>query len=344
MRRAWIFDMADFREFTTRIEDAKNILVFTHAGMDGDAVGSAKALCLVLRKLGKSCEIIIEDDMPHYLDFMDTSCFVSLDEYSARACAPPDIAIAVDFGTPERLEKREDLFRKAGLRFCIDHHEYSEGELAMAELNIRDTSAAASAVLVQELIEEIERIKGFELIDREIAEALYVGTLTDTGSFRYANTDTRAHLCVSRLFAFGIDSSFICTEIYDSYPMPQLKLEALALSRIRIFAGGRACISWCTLKDMEELGAVQSMAESCIDRLRSLKGVEIAAFVRQKPDGVYKASLRSKYEADVDGICVSFGGGGHAKAAGCSFRCGLKEAMEQLTARIEEELDNVRNN
>ena len=336
--------MKDFKEFTARIEDAKNILVFTHTGMDGDAVGSAKALCLVLRKLGKSCDVIIEDDMPHYLDFMRSSCFVSLEDYSARDCAPPDIAIAVDFGSPERLEKRGDIFRKAGFRCCIDHHEYSESELSMAELNIRDTSAAAVAVLVQELIEELERVEALELIDKEIAEALYVGILTDTGSFRYSNTDARAHLCVSRLFAFDIDSSFICTEIYDSYPMPQLKLEALALSRLRIFAGGRACISWCTLKDMEELEAVQSMAETCIDRLRSLKGVEIAAFVREKPDGVYKASLRSKYEADVDGICVFFGGGGHAKAAGCSFRCELREAIEQLTARIEEELSDGRNN
>ena len=329
----------DFTEIIEKLSVAKTAMIFTHVNMDGDAMGSTMALCRVMRKLGCDAHILIEDRVPRYLSFMDDgSFFISLEDYRAQGSPVYDLAFAVDIGQDQRLEKRIDEFRKGAVSCCIDHHRHTTEDSGFADHEVRDASAAASAVLVQEMVEEMEGRMGISLIDKDTAEDLYIGIMTDTGCFKFSNTDARAHSCSARLFAKGIDHNGICTRIYESYPECQLRLEALAMDRMERFAGGRACISWCTLEDFEELGADISMADTCIDRLRSVEGVEIAAFFKEKEAGLFKLSMRSKLYANVNGICAAFGGGGHMKASGASFSCSLEEAIAQLKPEIEKEL------
>ena len=327
-----------FEKIIEKLYAAKNVMIFSHVNMDGDAMGSTMALCRVMRKLGKDCHILIEDAIPHYLKFMvEDDFFVDMKDYRASGAPAPDLAIAVDIGQESRLENRVPEYKSAKDSVCIDHHRHTSADCGFANAEVRDPSAAAACVLVQEMIEEMEK-GGASIMDREIAENVYTGIFTDTGSFRYSNADARTHLCVARLFAYGIDQSKISTCIYDSYPQPQLKMEALAMSRVQIFAGGKGCYSWVRQEDFANLGADMSMSETCIDRLRSIEGVEVAAFFKQIADGTYKVSMRSKRYADVGTICTHYNGGGHKMAAGCSFSCSLEEAIPQLKAGIEEEL------
>lgn len=329
----------NFTDIISKIAAAKSAMLFTHVNMDGDAMGSTMALCRVMRKLGIDAHIMVEDKAPRFLQFMDDgSFFLDVEEYRAQGSPAYDLAAAVDIGQDKRLENRVEEFRRAAVSICIDHHHHTSEDCGFADSERRDPSAAAAAVLVQELIEEMEMAKGLCLMDKDVAEDLYIGIMTDTGCFKFSNTDGRAHGCVARLFAQGIDHNGICTKIYESYPEAQLRLEALAMDRMERFADGKACISWCTLKDFEELGADISLADTCIDRLRSVEGVEIAAFIKEKEDGSFKLSTRSKMYANVNAICAVFGGGGHLKASGATFRCSLEEAIAQLKPEIEKEL------
>ena len=317
--------MHNWTDIKREIKKAGKILIFTHMSMDGDAAGSSCALCKSLRRMGKEAYILLEDECPEYLLFSDgEGCFVKEAPWTA------DAAIAVDCSGDSRIEKRVDAFRAAGVRLCVDHH-IKTGPFADYEVIDPDSPAAGN--LVFELLKDMGAP-----IDKSIAENLYTAIVTDTGRFRFSNTTPQALLDVAELMGYGIDYSGICNKIWDSTPLPQLKLEALAVDRAEIFAGGKAAISWCNQEDIKALGAKTEMTETCIDRLRAIQGVEIAAFLKEKEDGRLKCSLRSKEYANVNAIAAKFDGGGHERASGCSFKCSAEEALMQLKAAIEEQL------
>lgn len=318
--------MNNWKDIKEQIEKSGRILIFTHMNMDGDAAGSSLALCRSLRKMGKEAYVLLEDECPDYLKFMEgeDGCFVK------EAPWTPQLSIAVDCGSENRIEKRVDVFRSAAVSLCIDHH-IKTGPFA--DYDVIDIQAPATGSLIYELLKEMKAP-----IDKEIAENIYTAIVTDTGRFRFGNTDPKSLRDAAELMEMGVDYEGICCRIWDSYPLGQLKLEALTVDRARVFAGGRAAISWCSLKDVKAAGAKVEMTETCIDRLRSIAGVEIAAFVKEKEDGRLKCSLRSKGEAGVNAIAAGFGGGGHEKASGCSFNCSMEEALKLLMEAIEEEL------
>ena len=190
-----------------------------------------------------------------------------------------------------------------------------------------DPEAPAAGSLVFELLQVSNAP-----IDKAVAEAIYVAIDTDTGSFRYGNTTPQAHLDAAKLYAYGIDHVKLSNQVWDSYPLSQLKLEALAVERAIVFADGKAVISWCTQDDLKAYGARMEHSEMCIDRIRSISGVEAAAFIREKADGSLKVSLRSKSYADVNAAARALDGGGHLRASGCTLRgVTVEQAVDLLT-------------
>jgi phosphoesterase RecJ-like protein len=307
-----------------QLSKAGSVLLFPHINMDGDALGSSVALCLGLRQMGKECSILIEEDIPDYLAFLDKGYCIR------RAERIPDMSIAVDCGDESRIENRKEIFYAAQTTACIDHH------LLHADFAwdcLVDPEASATGILVFHLLEEA----GVR-ITPEMADALYVALMTDTGSFRYANADRQTHLVVARLYEQGLDHVPLCNAIYDSVPLSQIALEAKALENMQIFARGKGCISYATLDAIREAGATPDQTETIIDRLRSIRDVEIAAFLKEKPDGNYKASFRAKTDADVGTLAHRLGGGGHRKAAGCTVKGPLSSALEVVRIAVEEEL------
>lgn len=307
-----------------KLNEARSVLLFPHINMDGDALGSSVALCLALRQMGKSCSILIEDDVPDYLAFLDKGYCIR------QADVIPEMSVAVDCGDVSRIENRKDIFYAATATACIDHH------LLHADFAgdcFVDSEAAATGSLVFELLEEL----GVRFTP-EIADALYVAIMTDTGSFRYSNTDRRTHLIIARLYEYGLEHVPLCNAIYDNIPLTQVMLEAKTLESMVIFAEGRACLAYASLEMIKAVGATPDQTETIIDRLRSIRDVEIAIFLKEKPDGNYKVSFRSKSYADVGTLAHRLGGGGHRKAAGCTVAAPFEHALAVLQAAAEEAL------
>jgi len=314
--------MQNWNDIQKAIAKAQKILIFTHVNMDGDAAGSSCALCRSLRAMGKDCFILLEDDCPRYLQFLDDRGM-----FIKQAPWTPDLSIAVDCGDDSRIEKRKDVFHAAPVTMCIDHHMKSG---PFAQLEAIDPAAPAAGSLVFELLQAMNAP-----IDKDAAEALYVAIATDTGSFKHGNTTAEAHLDAAKLYGYGIDAVKLNNFVYGSYPLPQLKLEAMAVERVQLFANGKAAVSWCTQEDLKRFGALDEHTECCIDRIRSIEGVEAAAFLKEKADGRIKVSLRSKSYADVNAVARQFDGGGHLRASGCTFYCSIEEALEQIRPALE---------
>lgn len=304
------------------INNAEKILVFTHNNMDGDAMGSSQAFCHAMRDLGKECYIILEDDIPKYLNVLHEH----EDFYVFKAPWKADIAAAIDCGEESRIEKRLDAFKDAKTRICIDHHIPKRD---FADYSVVEPEASASGILVYELIKEM----GIK-IDTHIAEDLYAAISTDTGSFMYHNTDARTHLVAADLYSYGIDHVKICNAIYATFPLVQLRIEARAIDNLKLFADGKGVISYITKKELKELGGTYEDSETCIDRLRTIEGVEAACMIKETEDGEFKASLRGKNYADVNKAAVALGGGGHKMASGCTLNTDLETAIDLLIKEI----------
>ncbi len=315
--------MRDYSEIIRLIEASEKVLVFTHANMDGDALGSAGALCRSLRAMGKKAFLLAGKPCPDYLAFLAEDWLVFEAPYAA------DLSIAVDIGQDSRLEGLKDAFYEAPERLCIDHHVRTED---FCGAFVVDHKAAAAGCLVYELLKLMKAP-----VDIKTAALLYTAILTDTGSFRFSNTDEEAMKAAGELIAMGVDSGAICTAVYDSVPLCQLKLESLIVERAELMAGGLGIVSYCTEEDYAALGAEPEHAETGIERLRSVKGVEAAALLKER-DGAFKLSLRSKTGADVRSVASAFGGGGHRMAAGATVELPLEEAVKAVTEALSEEL------
>ena len=304
------------------INESKKILIFTHNNMDGDAMGSSQAFCHAMRKMGKEAFILLEDNIPKYLDVLHEHD----DFYLFEAPWTADIAVAVDCGEESRIAGRVEAFKKATTRVCIDHHVPIRD---FADYAVIEPEASATGILIYELI----KYMGIE-IDKHIAEDLYAAISTDTGSFMYNNTDARTHLVAADLYSYGIDHVKICNAIYATFPLKQLRIEARAIDNLELFADGKAVISYITQSDLEELGGSYEDVDTCIDRLRTIEGVEVACMIKEADKNVFKVSFRSKTYADVNAAAVALNGGGHKMASGCTLYTDLETAIEELKKEI----------
>ena len=266
----------------------------------------------------------MEVEIPDLLKFMDKDYCVSVAPYDS------DVNVAIDCGDSSRIEKRKETFFSAPCTICIDHHMLNE---AFADFALIDSNSAATGILVYDILKALS-----VEFSAEIADALFLAILTDTGSFRYSNASKETHLVAAELYDYGLDHVSICNAVYDSIPSSQMAIEALILQKMELFAAGKACISYASNEMLKEAGAKSDQTENVIDRLRSIQGIEVAVFLKEKPDGNFKASFRAKSYANVGRIAVALGGGGHEKASGCTMEQALPEAIEIIKAFVEKEL------
>ena len=327
---------ASLKEIAGILKTAQTILIFTHTNPDGDALGSAAALCRVLRKMGKTSWILMDEEVPEYISFMDTE-FVTRDKDCLKE---HDISICVDCGEYSRFPALADKFDEGKLHLCVDHHATGDG---FGDHYYIDPSEAATCQLIYKLIKELEAVVAesgetagqVALIDRQVAESIYTGINTDTGSFQYSNTTADTHAIASDLMTCGVDHTAINVKLYQTIPMTKLKIQASILQRAELLFGGKVAVGYVTGQMLEEAGAVLDDAEGAIDMLRNIEGVEIAAFLKEKGEAV-KVSMRAKSFANVAEIASVFGGGGHVKAAGCTLEMGMDEALDAIKKAIGE--------
>jgi len=306
------------------INQFDKIVILTHTNMDGDAIGSASALCYLLRYLKKDAYILLEDTIPEYLSILSKR---HPDYYVDSLSFTPELAIAVDCGDESRIEKRVGVYKSAKKRICIDHH-IQTGEFA--EYSYVEPDIAATSLLIYELIKEMNAP-----LDKELAEYLYSGISTDTGSFKFRNTNSKTHQVVADLYNYGIEADSLCNALYAAYPLEQLKLEGYAIEHVEVFANGKAGLAVVTQDDLKRFNAKYEHADTVIERVRSIEGVEISCVIKETDDGKYKASLRAKEYADVNKVASNLGGGGHLRASGCTFTCSLEETIAKIKKEIE---------
>lgn len=313
------------------IQEADSILIFPHINPDGDAIGSACGLCDTLREHGKKAAVLLEEDAPEYLSFLDTSCCMQDAENFGR----PDLCICVDCSDEGRLNKRKKTYQSCGSTICIDHHLAAENftEKGFCDHYYIDSSEAACSQIIYKLLQAMG-LKPTPVA----AELLYTGIVTDTGSFQYSNTTGDTHRIAADLLDLGVDHMKVTVALYQNIKRNKLDLEIKILDTMESFAKDQAVIAYVTEDMAEAAGALMEDAESAIDLLRNIEGVEIAALLKQREEGI-KVSLRAKSWGGVDQIAAKFGGGGHKKAAGCTMHMSLKEAWAALKEEIERALE-----
>lgn len=315
-----------YTEVAEAIKKADKIILYPHMNMDGDALGSCAALCHALSSMGKSCLILISEEIPDNLKFLDHGiCTMNQEDANDS-----DISFLIDSGELKRIKGREEVFQQGKLTICIDHHETTK---PFCDLNIIEPKSAASGQLIYRLLKELN-VKGTV----EMANALFTAITTDTGNFQYSNTEKISHEIVSELYDWGLNASEVSIEIYENKRAERLKIEAEALSNIELFGEGQAALTFVDQKMLKETGAVMNETESIVDELRSIKGVEVAVFLKEEEDSLIRASLRSKKWFDVADLASFFNGGGHKRASGYTAYCSLEEAIKTVKLEIERRL------
>src|SRR6266849_2868497 len=303
------------------IREHDRFVLTTHENPDGDALGSLLAANLALEQLGKDTVMVLHGDAPLPGEYG----FMPLGELERRW--PDDVAervlLAVDCANESRIADPEVLGR-VPLSINIDHH-HDNTRFGRIHLIVADASSTG------EVLRDVFRELGVKLTP-DIAEALYVALVTDTGRFQYTNTTPKALRLAAELVEAGVDVQRVFQGIYESVEFAKLKLLARALDRAQIYDGGRLVISYLLRSDFHELGVGEEYAEGIIDYLRSVEGAELAATIREPPeppDAPRRISLRaSSDEVDVSAIARQRGGGGHRQAAGFSSPESIEEIVE----------------
>lgn len=317
-------------QIADKLKKAETVLLYPHVIMDGDTLGSSIALCIALRKLGKKAHILIEDEIPSYLLFMEKG-YCTFDQ---NVLDTPDVSISVDCSDIERFVMRKKKFLTGKCSICLDHHRTNNH---FADMNYIDEFAGATGEIVYNLIKTM----GIGM-DVEMAEAIYTAITTDTGNFQYTNTTKTTHLITAELFDVGIDLEKISVEVYQNIRHEKLKILNEVINTIEMLDGGKADIAYVTREMLTKTGALMEETEGIIETLRNISGVEISAFLKETKPGEIKVGLRSKTYGDVSAIAQSFGGGGHIKAAGCTLNTSLEEAKKLISAAITAQLEEAK--
>lgn len=312
-----------------KLLSVNSVLLFPHVNMDGDALGSCVALCKSLRMLGKKCNILIAEEIPQYLRFLEKDyCITNGDKFKH-----PDICVAIDGGELSRFKKREEWFFKGKSTMCIDHHLTTD---PVFDYEYVDSSASATAMLVYRILRAVDAP-----IDKEIGEAIWAGLTTDTGNFQYSNTTKETHEIVASLYDVGIDHNKVSVHIYENTRREKILMTSKAMDNLAFFANGRGAIAFATKDIFDETGATLDETEGIVESLRRIAGVEVAAFLKEDEEGNIIVSMRSKTEADVAEIATRFNGGGHKKAAGCTINATMDFAVKMIKNEIEISLNKV---
>jgi phosphoesterase RecJ-like protein len=321
-------------EVLDELRGAEKVIVVTHENPDGDALGSLIAMQEILTAVGKDAVMFMDSGefpLPYEYRFFPLPGLVS---------TPPDdlgerTIVFLDCGSLDR-NPAEALKPPDGRILNIDHH---HDNTRFGTVNLVDPEASCTAEIVWDLLHGL----GVEPTIT-IAEALYVGLITDTGRFMYENTGTRAHEMAAELIGAGVDVHEIYRRVYEGIPYGKLALLARGLAKVERYDEGRLTLTSLTAQDFTESGAEESYSEGVIDHLRAVQGTAVAALVRERIGAAedappIKVSLRSGDERiDVSRIARAQGGGGHRQAAGFSTALTGEELVGFLREQIAQQL------
>ncbi|MGD8700199.1 MAG: bifunctional oligoribonuclease/PAP phosphatase NrnA [Gemmatimonadales bacterium] len=324
------------RSVAERLRAARSIAVTTHLGGDGDGWGSACAIAQHFGAAGTEVRLMAASPFPDRYRFLlpEGSRLWEPDETGLEVLRLADVQLVVDASEPGRLGDFAPAF-KPDRTVVIDHHAVANQHIEAAVALI-DPTAAATA----ELVFDVLALTGRD-IDTRTARALYVGLVTDTGSFRYSNTTPHAHRLAAALIEAGADPEALYRPLFATLSPVELATLQAALSSVR--HESELGLTWAAVdsETARRLGALDEY-EGVIEHLRNLAGTEIAILFRELAEGGVKISFRSTGPANVATLARSFGGGGHEKAAGATLTGALADVVEPVLAAARASLSDLR--
>ena len=304
------------------IRSHDRFLVTTHENPDGDALGSILAMKLALEQLGKDSFLYLSGiiSLPSEYAFMDLGAV----SRELPADAAERVVLALDCANERRLGPDPSFVERSPLVVDIDHHHDNS---LFGQINLIVADASSTGEILYDLFGEL----GVELTP-EIAEALYIALVTDTGRFQYTNTTPKALRIAAHLVEAGANVHQVFQDVYENVAFAKLKLLARALESARVYEGGRVIVADLERGDFAAAGAEEPFAEGIIDFLRSVEGAEIVALIREPPTQngpTRRVSLRTRGTGiDVSAIARKSGGGGHRQAAGFSSESSTDEIVD----------------
>jgi phosphoesterase RecJ-like protein len=307
----------NFAEVVRLIKSHHSFLITTHVNPDGDGLGAESALFLALRQLGKKVQVVNHDHLPKRFDYLAFT-----PSYQTSDIIPEhEVCFVLDAGDFSRI--REDVRREEfGILVNIDHH-YSNN--LYGDYNLVMPQAAATGEIVYQLIKAL-KLK----VDKGMAEGVYTSIVTDTGRFRYSNTTPHIFRLAAELEEAGADIARVSEHIFGDISKESMELTRLALASIQTFNTGSIGSMTLTRTDFLKSGATDDDTENLINVVRNLDTVKIAVFLKERPDGQIKLSLRAKNGINVAKVAKVFNGGGHAYAAGAILKGPLNKAHKEV--------------
>ncbi|MDD4179166.1 MAG: bifunctional oligoribonuclease/PAP phosphatase NrnA [Candidatus Margulisbacteria bacterium] len=310
---------AELEKIKELLKSAKSAVIAAHIDPDGDTIGSMLALGMMLEQKGLSITLYCADQNPKIYKFLPTADRI---KHELPAGAHYDLGFAVDASDASRIGSRIDLKKTAGAVINIDHHPDNT--------KYGDVNYVARVSSVAELIFDLGKYLKIKM-DKNIADCLYTAMITDTGNFRYENTNVKTFMIAAELLKAGVNTHELTTRIYDNKSIPSIKISARALANIKFTPDHK--IAWTAVTDdmMRETKAEGEDLIGIVDKLRSIEGVEVAIFFREKGNET-KINFRSKDRINVSEIARRFGGGGHIKAAGAVVKGELAKIEDAVVA------------
>ncbi|NHE56954.1 DHH family phosphoesterase [Cyclobacterium plantarum] len=332
--------MQELDLFKEQISSAssKKIIITTHHKPDADALGSSLALAGYLKKKNHQVTVVSPSDYPSFLHWMKGNDEVvnfedpEKEKEARKLIADAEIIFCLDFSNLGRLQGMEQAVRESkAFMVNIDHHQDPE---EFADFSFCSSKAAATCELLYDLI---VKVGDRELIDKDIAECLYSGIMTDTGGFRHPNTTKNVHLVTAELIELGADNSKIARLIYDTNSVNRLKFLGFALTRrLTILPELSTAYFGISKKDLRKYQSQTGDTEGLVNYALSLDGIKIAALFTERKDGV-KISFRSSEEVAVNKFAASFfEGGGHKNASGGISKLSLEDTIQRFEKLVKE--------
>ncbi len=310
----------DFSEAETFLRNCEDAVILTHQSPDGDCIGAGFGLKDILAELGVRSRVLCSDEFPARFDFLTAG---SVDEDFE-----PKTVIAVDVADTKLMGRYEEIYG-GRVQLCIDHHESNKG---YAEKTLLREKAAAAC----EVIYSLAKFMGVR-ISRHCAMCLYTGIATDSGCFRYSCTTPEAHEIAAEMKRnYDINFARINRYMFEVKSRGRMMLEAKFAGLMKEYLGGRLVIAAVTQELMNELGVSWDEFEGLAPMTIQMENTEVGILMKEREPGVFRCSFRSAEDVNVSDICRILGGGGHAKAAGCTVKGSLVEVKKQLIAAVEQ--------
>ena len=324
-----------FKQIEAEIQAASHIVITAHKSADGDSIGSSLGLLHFIEKLGKKATVCHPDKAPEFLYWLDTSAILLMEENPEEVTEhikKADLIFCLDYNATNRVgpDMQILLEEATGKKIMIDHHLNPEDFPA---ITVSETTASSTSQLIVELIDQSGHL---ELLDEKIGTPLYLGILTDTGSFRFNSVKPRTHEILAKILASGVEHHLIHEKLSDNNTESRLRLQGYAMSeKLEILYEHNVAIISLSKEELAKYNYKKGDTDSLANLVLSIKGMK-AAIVFTERDGIMKISFRSKGDENPVNVLAKehFNGGGHANASGGMSDLTVVETLEKLKGLI----------